>query len=217
MSAFRSTKFRRLVILFDKNNANKYNKIHMKLTKQKIADLERRVEDAESYDVSASGNAIIDINAKSAEDFYSPFSPNGYRLLSPELVAYIDEYIQGIPAKQGFELRLQTNELEKEEKSKVVSTIKRTYAEKIANINVELKHNFFQSLIFCLIGIGFLMLMFISSKLEWGFIPDTILDLLTWVFLWEGVDTFCFDRFEQNKQKVKYAKLVMADIKFKEK
>lgn len=189
----------------------------MKLTKQKIADLERRVEVAESYDVSASGNAIIDINAKSAEDFYSPFSPSGYRLLSPELVAYIDEYVQGIPAKQGYELRLQTNELEKEEKSKIVSTIKRTYAEKIANINVELKHNFLQSLMFCLIGVGFLLLLLVSRKLEWGFIPDTILDLLTWVFLWEGVDTFCFERFEQNKQKVKYAKLVMADIKFKEK
>ncbi|MGN1258896.1 MAG: hypothetical protein ACI4T8_01480 [Christensenellales bacterium] len=187
-----------------------------KLSKQKIEDLEERVEDAESYEISATGNAIIDVNAKSVEDFYSPYSPTGYRLLNSELVSYIDEYIEGIPAKQGFELRLQTNLLEPEEKSKIVATIKRTYAEKIANINVELKHNFIQSLLFCLIGIGFMLLLFISNTLEWGFIADCVLDILSWVFLWEGVDTFCFERFKQNKLKLKYAKLVMADIKFKE-
>lgn len=185
----------------------------MKLN-QKLKELKRNVEIAETIEETADGNAIIDIAVNSVDDFYSPYSPSGYRLLNPEMVNYIEEFTTGVPKKQGFTFRISAKSIDEQDKKRLETSIRRTYAERIAKINEELKRNLMNSIIFLAIGLIFLAGVIIANANQWSFTLSEVLDIISWVFVWESVDTFFMERYKKKVEKIKCVKLAVAEITF---
>ena len=186
----------------------------MKKLNQKIKELKKNVEIAEEIEETENGNAIIDIAVNDLDDFYSPYSPKGYKLLNPEMIDYIDEYSKGIPAKQELTLRISAQNKSDDSKDRIEKTIRRTYAEKIASVNDDLRRNLMSSIIFMIVGLIFLVGVIITSTYEFSEAIYEVLDIIAWVFIWEAVDTFFMERHKKRVEKIKYAKIAVSEIIF---
>lgn len=181
---------------------------------QKVKELKKNIAIAEDIEETANGNAIVDIAVADLDDFYSPYSPKGYKLLNPEMVEYIDEYAKGIPISQELTLRISAENQSVEAKERIEKTIRRTYAEKIANINEDLQRNLLSSIIFMIIGLIFLVGVIITSAFKFSDVIYEVLDIISWVFIWEAVDVFFMERHKKRVEKIKYSKLAVAEIIF---
>lgn len=186
----------------------------MKKLNQRIKDLKKDIEDAEEVEETADGKAIVDIAVDDLDDFYSPYSPKGFKLLNPEMIEYIDEYSKTIPNTQELILRISATNKTDEAKKRIKNTIRRTYVEKIANINTELRRNLFSAIIFMVVGILFLAGVIVANALDLGSTINEILDIVAWVFVWEAVDIFFMERHKKRIEKLRYAKLAVTEIEF---
>ncbi len=186
----------------------------MKKLGQRIKDLKKDVEDAEEVEETADGLAIIDIAVDDLDDFYSPYSPKGYKLLNPDMIEYIDEYSKNIPSSQEVVLRITATNKTEEAKKRIQKTIRRTFVERIANINAELKRNLLSAIVFMAVGVLFLVGLIITNELNLGSTINEILDIIAWVFVWESVDIFFMERHKKRVEKLRYAKLAVAQIEF---
>lgn len=206
------------------NDDNKLNKEDEKLKEeileeieeQKIEDMQEQIEIAETIEFSKSGKAIIDLCINDADDFYSPYCSKNYKLLKPEVEEYIASYTTNVPIVDDYEFIIRSKEeLSAVDKERITKTIKRTYAEKIADVNVELKKNLLQSIIFMFVGLVFMVMYLVLLKFDVDVVYTYILDLVAWVFLWESVDVFFMKRFTYKRQRAKFKKILMADFTFK--
>lgn len=186
----------------------------MKKLNQRIKELKKDVELAEEVEETSDGRAIVDITVDDLDDFYSPYSPKSFKLLNPQMVEYIDEYSKTIPASQELILRISATNKTDEAKNRIKKTIRRTFVEKIANINTELRRNLLSAIIFMAVGILFLAGVIIANTLDLGATVYEILDIIAWVFVWEAVDIFFMERHKKRVEKLRYAKLAVAEIEF---
>ena len=70
------------------------------------------------------------------------------------------------------------------------------------------------SIIFLAIGLIFLAGVIIANANQWSFTLSEVLDIISWVFVWESVDTFFMERYKKKVEKIKCVKLAVAEITF---
>ncbi len=188
----------------------------MKINRQSLKILKRQMKDAEHSHKGDNGIAEINVCVKSEDELFSDYSPKTRRLLNSSMVTYIEECTTGVIPSKEYKINILTQDLTEKSKTIVSNTIRRSFIEKMADANIELKNTLIKCAIFMVLGFAFLGLMVFASAKNWGIWAVSILEIASWVFIWESVDYFFMRRFKHKRKKLKYAKLAIAEIEFKE-
>ena len=182
--------------------------------RRQIKKLKKSVawKDAEKQEYDKDGRAIINVGIQNADDIYSPFAYKTYELLNTEVGDYIDICEGTIPFEDDVSIDFYTeNPTTNIEKTRIRHAVKRHYAEQAVAADRQLKKNFVQGLIFILLGIVILIaetfLYLWSSNGLW-----TIVDVVGWLFLWDGIEIIIQDHSDLKRNQLKAYRLMNAKV-----
>lgn len=171
------------------------------------------VREANEIDYDEDGRAQINVGLKTADDFFSPFSYKTYEFMNPEVSNYINMCEASIPVKDDLSIDIYTEEpTDNEEKKRIRRAVKRYHAEQLVIVNKKLKRNFIQGLIFSVLGILILLAEAIIYNVVENMYLDTLLAVIGWLFLWDGVEVWLDDRAELKRKKVRSYRILNAKI-----
>lgn len=173
----------------------------------------KAVREANELDYNADGSVQINVGLKDSDDFFSPYAYKSYELMNPDVIEYIEMCESTIPIKERVSLDIYTETpTTNQEKIRIRKAVKRHHAEQLAIVNQKLKRNLIEGLIFSFIGF---IILFVEAVLYAKFenmYLDTILAVVGWLFLWDGLEVMLGDRNELKRQKISCLRLLDAKV-----
>lgn len=184
-----------------------------KLKNLKKIKKSKAVREASELDYNEDGSVQINVGLKDSDDFFSPFAYKSYEIMNPEVSNYINMCELTIPIKEEISLDIYTETpTTNAEKQRIKKAVKRYHAEQLVIVNKKLKHNLTQGIIFCLLGILILFAEAVIYNIVENMYLDTILAVVGWLFLWDGLEIWLDDRSELKRKKVRSLRLINAKI-----
>ena len=185
--------------MFDKGRIKKYKKqLHLKPNNDGfVCDDENR--------------AIINVGAENYDDIFSPYCYKGGDTLSSNLVEYLQQKSNAIPIDYDLTIRFHVKNASEEKRKEIELAVRENYQSEILGIDKRMNRATIFSIIFLFIGILFCTTYLLVSNIVVQPVKY-ILDLLSWVFLWEGIDAFFLDRRMMQLEKLKSYRLCAAKI-----
>ena len=173
----------------------------------------KAMREASELDYNEDGSVQINVGLIDSDDFFSPYSYKSYELMNPDVIEYIEMCESTIPEKEEISLDIYTEDATtNEEKIRIRKAVKRHHAEQLVAINGQLKHNLIEGLIFCLLGVVILLVEAILYSLVQNMYLDTILAVVGWLFLWDGLEVMWYDRGELKRKKAQCIRLLNAKV-----
>lgn len=173
----------------------------------------KAMKEAKTLDYNENGQVQINVGLPEADDFFSPFSYLTYELMNPAVIDYIDMCEASIPLNEEVCLDIHTEEsTDNEEKKRIRTAVKRHYAEQIVIIEKKLKRKTISGLIWSILGILILLLEAIIYPIIDSMYLDTILAVVGWLFLWDGMEILLSDRSSLKRKLIKSYRLMNAKV-----
>ena len=179
--------------------------------------IEEEIEYAKTVDLSTDGKAIIEVEVNSADEFFSPYCVRGDEVMNPALNDFIMESENNIPLNKKLKVNIYVNEDDRKNFSKIKRTFRLNYADKIATCDWWLKRNLMKSLIFLFIGIGLLAIYTVSSIFNLHLIIQCVCEVVSWVFLWEGVQQLTIEHSAKRLERKRLLRLLNSEISVRKK
>lgn len=184
-----------------------------------IADdiIEEEIEYAKTIDLTSDGKAIIEVAVDNADEFFSPYSVRGDEVMNPELNDFILENENNIALNKKLKVNIYVNEENQKNFSKIKKTFRMNYADKLATCDSWLKRNLIKSLVFLIIGIGLLAVYAASIIFDFHIIIQCVCEVVSWVFLWEGVQQITIEQSAKRLERKRLLRLVNSEISVRKK
>lgn len=159
---------------------------------KKLKEIKKRIK-ATTYEVDADGNAVINMKVTDSTSFLSPFYVDKPEINS-EASDYLDNAAKVLPIGKEITLRVFCDNLSKCEETTCASAIKNYYSNRLSETDIKAKKNAALYYFMGIFGVLLSFLLFFISKLAISQIILELLTILSWVFVWEAIDLFVFDR-----------------------
>lgn len=173
------------------------------------------MKEAKIIDYDNSGRAQIFVGLRASDEFFSPYSYLTYELMNPEVANYIDACESTIPIGDEIAVEIFTEEdTTNEEKHRIRTAVKRHHAEEIIAKKKELFRRTISGLTWIVAGLILLAIKFIF-KLYNVLSVSTLIDIISWMFLWDGIETLLTERKELKRSLVKSYRLMNAKVHVK--
>ena len=186
-------------------------KNRLKNLKQQLNDL----EDDDIFECDKDGRAIIEVGAENYDDIFSPYCYKGGDTLSLELVEYLKKQSGTIPLDYDLNIRFNVKNADEQKRKEIQMAVKENY--EIDVLGIEQKIRGLNIMAFSLISIG--VLFMVAYLILINFVPISatyLIDILAWVFIWEGVRAFMMDKNELKIAELKSLRLASAKVTIKE-
>ena len=135
---------------------------------------------------------ILEVKIESANDLYSNFSINNNKILNPQIQQHISKNVEGFSKRNHLKIKfVSSKKLTAKEKDDAKTVIKNTYKKVVDDCSKTINLYCILSLIFLLIGIIAIVVLHVISSYA-TYVIKTILEIISWVFVWEFVDVLCF-------------------------
>ena len=171
------------------------------------------MKEANELDYDKDGRVQISVGLKDSDDFFSPYSYKTYEFMNPDVSDYINMCETSIPIKEELSIDIYTEtQTSNEEKKRIRRTVKRHHAEQLVIVNSKLKRNFTQGFVFMLLGFLILFLEVALLHVFDNLYLDTILAVVGWLFLWDGLEIWLEDRAELKRKKIRSYRILNAKI-----
>lgn len=157
--------------------------------------------------------SIINININDKESVLSPFS-NDKVIISSDLVEFLDYKLSPVVIKNDIQLNISCKNLEEEDKKIYEQAIKNYYEDLYHIKKREVHRKTLISLILLLAGIFVIAITLILEETGNNIIKARVNDIVAWVFVWEAVDIFFFQRPKVSFDKRKSLKMMNATISY---
>ena len=153
---------------------------------------------------------IINIKVDNKEQVISKFSYDENDKLNKELSEFILDKTKTMMLSKDIQLNFYTTSpIEKQE---IKTTLYNHFNEEYIEVRHELKRANIFSLIMLILGILSLSILILAHKFFNYFYFTTILEIASWVFVWECVDSFFLKRSHIKRQCLLMKKLYSAKI-----
>ena len=186
-------------------------KNRLKNLKQQLNDL----EDDDIFECDKDGRAIIEVGAENYDDIFSPYCYKGGDTLSLELVEYLKKQSGTIPLDYDLNIRFNVKNADEQKRKEIQMAVKENY--EIDVLGIEQKIRGLNIMAFSLISLG--VLFMVAYLILINFVPISatyLIDILAWVFIWEGVRAFMMDKNELKIAELKSLRLASAKVTIKE-
>lgn len=171
------------------------------------------MQEARQIDYNKDGDAIISVGLREADEFFSPYSYKTYELMNPEVIEYIDSLESEIPITDSISVDIHTEEPTNNiQKKRIRDAVKRQNAEQIIIVEKKLKRILFSGLLSTILGVLVLILEAFLWKTISNYMLDTVLVILGWMFLWDGIEILIFERPPLKRKQFKCYRLMNAKV-----
>lgn len=182
-----------------------------KVLKRKLNEL----EDDDIFECDEEGNAIIEVGAENYDDIFSPYCYKGGDTLSLELVEYLKKQSGTIPLDYDLNIRFNVKNADEKKRKEIQMAVKENYEIDVLGLEQKIRNNTIKGIWFIAIGLIFMatyliMINFLSVTFTY------FVDILSWIFIWEGVMTFAIDRNDLKVTELRLLRLASARVTIKE-
>lgn len=175
----------------------------------------KNIEDSDGFVCDDEGRGIINVGAENYDDIFSPYCFKGGDTLSLELVEYLWDKQGAIPLDYDLTIRFNVKKADENKRKEIQMAVKQNYENDIHATDQKLHRLTLLSIWFLLLGV----LLATAYLIGVSYLPlavNFILELLAWVFIWEGVRALFLDTRTLKLDKLKALRLAAAKIEVKE-
>ena len=140
------------------------------------------------------GRAIINITIKDKDEVLSPFIIDNNEAISADFANHIDNAVKSIPPKQDINININCENLKEEDKTHFSLAIKNYYKNSVLDNQRKIKTNLKLFLIMIVLSLLSITVLFLFDYFNVNWLIKEIIDIITWVFVWEAVDIMVFQR-----------------------
>ena len=156
----------------------------------------------------------INVKAESSLEIFSGYNYDTNEVLNQELAGYLVERAETIPLKSKLRIKIftKTDVDEKEVENAYRSKFKKEFED----YDRKLKQNARFAFIMLLLGILFLGFLILEQYLIDEIVLSIILEIASWVFIWEAVDAYFLQRIQIREKRFQMARLYKAEFEIVE-
>lgn len=153
---------------------------------------------------------VINIKIDNKEQVISKFSYDENDKLNKELCEFILDKTKTMSLHKNIQLNLYTSS--PIQKGEIKTTLQNHFQEEYIEVRHELKRVNIFSFIMLILGIISLSVLILAHKFFDYFYFTTILEIASWVFVWEAVDSFFLKRSNIKRKCLLLQKLYSAKV-----
>ena len=133
--------------------------------------------------------------------------------LNPTIFEFVDKVFRLVKKKADLEIDITfPSTMKDEEKDKIEKLFKSHYAINIVKSNEEIKRHNIVSIILLFFGIIVYGAYGLLEYFKMDFIFQGVIEIASWVFIWESVDMFFLSNFGSRLERIKNIKIFNAKI-----
>lgn len=152
----------------------------------------------------------IEINLSNG-NIYDEYSTDSE--LNPTIFEFVDKVFRLVKKKANLEIDITfPSSMKDEEKDKIEKLFKSHYAINIVKSNEEIKRHNIVSIILLFFGIIVYGAYGLLEYFKMDFIFQGVIEIASWVFIWEAVDMFFLSNFSSRLERMKNIKIFNAKI-----
>ena len=152
----------------------------------------------------------IEINLSNG-NIYDEYSTDSE--LNPTIFEFVDKVFRLVKKKADLEIDITfPSAMKDEEKDKIEKLFKSHYAINIVKSNEEIKRHNIVSIILLFFGIIIYGAYGLLEYFKMDFIFQGVIEIASWVFIWEAVDMFFLSNFGSRLERMKNIKIFNAKI-----
>lgn len=171
------------------------------------------IKEATELDYNKDGSVQINVGLKEADDFFSPHAYKTYEFIAPDVEHYIKRYEETIPLSEDVSVDIYTETpTTNDEKVRIRKALKRHYAECIVREESKYKKELKKGILFCVLGFIILMAEAIFIAFYDNFFLDTLLAVIGWLFLWDGLESLLYDKSEIKNRLIRLYRILNAKV-----
>lgn len=178
--------------------------------RKKLRKADKEILQDKEYIEGSDDRAIISIKAEEDEQIFSTYNYDSNEKLNAELDEFIWDKARFVPMAKDIKIKLYTNT--KTDEQEVVDAIKNNYKKEYIETKSELKRNAIFSLIMLLLGLAFMSFLLLMHVYFYNVYLEIIVEITTWVFIWESVDSFFLQRATLKRKRITLLKLYTAEM-----
>lgn len=178
--------------------------------RKNLRKADKEILQDKDYIEGSDDRAIISIKAEEDEQIFSTYNYDSNEKLNAELDEFIWDKARFVPMAKDIKIKLYTNT--KTDEQEVVDAIKNNYKKEYIETKSELKRNAIFSLIMLLLGLAFMSFLLLMHVYFYNVYLEIIVEITTWVFIWESVDSFFLQRAALKRKRITLLKLYTAEM-----
>ena len=162
------------------------------------------------FEQDENGDYIYEIGVEAGQ-IYSSLTTEKNKILNPEIVENLDNVAKCLGLKDSLAIRIYSPKEHIADAENIKSALNNHYSRQIAKVNWEIGRYMRQAFFTLLAGILFFS-MYVLLKTYFNSNWWEIIDIVSWVFLWETVDLSFIARNTKRLEQVSYKKIINAKI-----
>ena len=156
------------------------------------------------------GVSHIEINLSNG-NIYDEYSTDSE--LNPEIFEFVEKVFRLVKKKANLEIDITyPSEMSEEEKDKIERLFKSHYAINIVKSDDEIKRHNIVSILLLIFGVLIYGAYGLLEYFKVDFIFRGVIEIASWVFIWEAVDMFFLSNFSSRIERIKNVKIFNAKI-----
>ena len=159
---------------------------------------------------STNGDVIISVKVDRKEEIFSKYNYNSDDVLNKDFIDYVWHKAELVPMHKDLSLEIYTNE--NISVQEVETSIKSYCKAEYTQYKNQLKRYSRFSFICLILGIITLLALSLAINLFNKSFAISIIEILSWVFVWEAFDVFFFQRWNTRLNLQKLKKMYSASI-----
>ena len=167
-------------------------------------------KELKSRDKSFNDIETINVKVKHEEEIYSGYNYDRNEVLNPALSDFLVEKAESLHKRSKLRIKIFSDfSLEEHE---LFSAIKNKFKGEFESYERKLKQTAIFSLVVLILGILFLGIFVLEEIFFHNVVLSIILEIASWVFIWEAVDSFFLERIALKEKRRQMARLYDAKI-----
>ena len=167
-------------------------------------------KELKSRDKSFNDIETINVKVKHEEEIYSGYNYDRNEVMNPALSDFLVEKAESLHKRSKLRIKIFSDfSLEEHE---LFSAIKNKFKGEFESYERKLKQTAIFSLVVLILGILFLGIFVLEEMFFHNVVLSIILEIASWVFIWEAVDSFFLERMTLKEKWRQMARLYDAEI-----
>lgn len=190
-------------------------RVVMENYRDKLKTVRQKIKD-DKFDEDNKGRSIIRLNVDDADSILAKYNDDGQEIISSDMADFVNNLAKSVPIEKDIVLDIKCGNYSADKESRYKKAIVNYYLNEFADKDSKIKNNSKVSLLLFIVGIiGFVGLYLLRLFDVYWLIQD-IVEVASWVFLWETVDVFFLNRGILKWKQKRDLKIIFADIKIRE-
>lgn len=153
----------------------------------------------------------IHISVKDDTELLSPYAEDNQVVINSEFASFLENSVKDVPVKQDLTLEIASHNIEI---ATISTAIRNYYYNEFAETERKLKRNLMFTITTFVIGLLAMAISIILTALNTQILLNTAINIFAWVFIWESVDLFFFQRTELKHLQYRQMNFINAKVTY---